>query len=362
MNNGFGPLLVRRKNRASYCGTVILLVSSSTLFGYLAYLEKNESFDVAMYLLCMSVLAMFLGELLRRSCLLAEEVYHKRERYEGNWRKVVYKVFSFQNPYIGDTVMAFFFGLFVFLAYHFYQEIRDVISGEEERYFLLLFQNITIVPIIGYLAGIKVPADVERDEMNERHNKNLADGLAWSYYFGYLKLVLPHLEKHVQRSTQELRENLCPLKLLILLPKNCYCYETLDKCDPRIEPHRNLPVLAVNRAGIQKRQYHHTVYKITITEDDHVDEKKYEGIYYCLLEYATPLMSLYDMSKLKTAVLSEEERLNQVKIFFNKLTEILDEDPECKGKYMLIPLADTCDNLALTIVKSIKNSPVDVFN
>ena len=314
-----------------------------------------------MYLLCMSVLTMFLGELLRRSCLLAEELYHKRERYEGNTKKILAKVFSFQNPYVGDTALVVLIFVFAGMAYHFHNENRENISKEGGRYFLLLFQNIAIVPIIGYLAGIKAPADVEKSEINERYNKNLADGLAWSYYFGYLKLVLPHLEKQIGRSSQEIRENLSPAKLLILLPKNCYCYKTLDECDSRIQSHTNLPSLTVNRAGIQKRQYHHTVYKITIPEDDlPVDEKKYKGEYYCLTEYATPLMSLYDMSKDPSAALSEEERLNQVKIFYNKLKEILDGDPECRGKYELIPLADTHDDLAVTIVKTIRNSSVDM--
>ena len=360
MNNGFGPLPVRRGNKSIICAALILVVAIVALCIYETYVGRNVS--VFIFLSCMSVVAMFFGELLRRTCLLAEEVYHKQDRYEGSWKKVLHRVFLFQNPIVGDSVMYIFVAIIMVIAFHIYNENSLAISADgADRYlWLLLFLNVIVVPTFGYLAGVKSLATVERSEMNEKQNKNLADGLAWSYYFGYLKLILPELEKQIDRSDQLLRENICR-KLLILLPRNCYCYDSLSDSDSRIQPEAKLPTLTTNRAGIQKRQYHNTVYKITIPKDDPSENmKQYEGEYYCLVEYATPLMSLYDMSNDKKAEFSEEDRLEQVKLFFNKLTEILDGDPKCRGKYQLIPLADTCDHLAKVIVEAIKNAPVDV--
>lgn len=360
MNNGFGPLPIRRGNKAIFCATVVTAVSLLALYFHQTYVEQKQNHGVIMFFLCMSIVAMFLGELLRRVCLLVEEVYHKETRYEGNWKNVFRKVLSVKNPYVGlgDTAMYILLLVVCYTAYHTYTENKTAISSDGGKYLgLILFLNIVTVPTFGYLAGIKSPAEVERSDMNEKYKKNLADGLAWSYYFGYLKLVLPHLPTQIDRSNQEFRENIYPIKLLILLPKDCYCYKSLSECDDRIKSLGNLPPLSINRAGVQKRQYHHTVHKITIPKYD-----QYEGEYYCLVEYATPLMSLYDMTKDSNAGFSKEECLEQVKIFVRKLTEILEGDKDCHGKYQLVLLADTSTrkDLATVIVKNIKNSPVDV--
>lgn len=360
MNNGFGPLPIRRGNRAIFCATAVVVVSLSALYFHQTCVEKKENHGVIMFFLCMSIVAMFLGELLRRVCLLVEEIYHRETRYEGSWKNVICEVLSVKNPYVGlgDTAIYLLLGVIGYTAYHTYTENIDAISQDGGKYlWLILFLNVVIVPTFGYLAGIKSPAEVERSDMNEKYKKNLADGLAWGYYFGYLKLVLPHLQTQIDRSNQEFRENIYPLKLLILLPKDCYCYKSLSECDDRIKSLGNLPPLSINRAGVQKRQYHHTVHKITIPKGD-----QYEGEHYCLVEYATPLMSLYDMTKDSNAVFSHEECLEQVKIFVCKLTEILEGDKDCHGKYQLVLLADTSTqkDLAMVILKNIKNSPVDV--
>ena len=61
---------------------------------------------------------------------------------------------------------------------------------------------------------------MEVSQINERENKNVADGLAWSYYFGYLKLVLPKLDEQIGKS-EKYRYDVSRRKLYILLPKNC---------------------------------------------------------------------------------------------------------------------------------------------
>ena len=146
---------------------------------------------------------------------------------------------------------------------------------------------------------------MEVSEINERENKNVADGLAWSYYFGYLKLVLPHLEGQIGKS--DYKYKITKKKLFILLPKNCYTYATIEEADPRITVAGNLPSYDINRGGILKRSYKHTVHKIEISgPDGEVNE------YHVVLEYATPLMSLFDMSEHTECGLSRQERDEQV--------------------------------------------------
>ena len=122
------------------------------------------------------------------------------------------------------------------------------------------------------------------------------------YYFGYLKLVLPHLKEQIAKS--EYKYNITEKKLFILLPKSCYTYDTIVEADPRIKVAGNLKSYDIDRGGILKRSYKHTVHRIEMPRPD--DD------YYVVLEYATPLMSLYDMSREEECGLSRQDRDEQV--------------------------------------------------
>ena len=173
------------------------------------------------------------------------------------------------------------------------------------EYAIFFSLNCFLAPQLLFLVGLRELSSVEVSEINERENKNVADGLAWSYYFGYLKLVLPHLEGQIGKS--DYKYKITKKKLFILLPKNCYTYATIEEADPRITVAENLDSYDINRGGILKRSYKHTVHKIDMLRlDGEVDE------YHVVLEYATPLMSLYDMSQHPEGGLSRQERDEQV--------------------------------------------------
>ena len=147
--------------------------------------------------------------------------------------------------------------------------------------------NCFLAPQLLFLVGLRELSSIEVSQINEKENKNVADDLAWSYYFGYLKLVLPHLEGQIGKS--DYKCNITKNKLFILLPKSCYTYDKIVEADPRIEVAGNLKSYDIDRGGISKRSYKHTVHRIKMPRPD--DD------YYVVLEYATPLMSLYDMSQ-----------------------------------------------------------------
>ncbi|XP_068708910.1 stimulator of interferon genes protein 2-like [Montipora foliosa] len=234
--------------------------------------------------------------LIQRLCLLLEEIRHKETRYHGSWRKVLNCTFAF-----------------------------------------------TYLPLLS----------MEVSQINERENKNVADGLAWSYYFGYLKLVLPVLEDQISKS-EDYRFKITKKKLFILLPKSCYTYETIDKADPRVISDGNLPAYERNRGGILKRVYRHTVHRVEMPlPDGDVEEP-----YYIILEYATPLMTLYDMSRNAEAGLSREQRDEQVVLFIQKLKEILDSCEECKGKYELVPISGELGQIADVLVQKLRDADV----
>ena len=268
--------------------------------------KEKESMDKIYSLIfgtALLILSFAVGELVRRVCLFIEELQHLQTRYEGNLKKVFTSIFKFNY---GRSI--FFVSIVSLLI---------VSSALQENYntfcrpdYAILFSlNCFLVPLLLFLVGFREPSIVEVSQINERENKNVADGLAWSYYYGYLRIVLPKLDEQIHKSSVEFRYKLEMKKLFILLPKNCYTYDTIDEADTRVKYAGNLEPMEFNRCGIRRRSYKHSVYRIEVPRPDksgEVDE------YLVIMEYATPLMSLYDMSMSPEAGLSRQQRHEQV--------------------------------------------------
>ncbi|KFV54071.1 Stimulator of interferon genes protein, partial [Tyto alba] len=182
--------------------------------------------------------------------------------------------------------------------------------------------------------GLHKPSAVEISEMSERSKQNVAHGLAWSYYIGYLKIVLPRVKKSMEEfsranpSVLTYRET---WKLHILIPLNCDVYDDLEKADSNIQYLKDLTETTLARAGTKKRIYKHSLY--TIRDEDN---KVYRVQCGKSMEYATPLQSLHAMSQDECAAFSREDRLEQAKLFYRTLEEILKGSKECVGTYRLI--------------------------
>ncbi|NXB74179.1 STING protein, partial [Donacobius atricapilla] len=170
----------------------------------------------------------------------------------------------------------------------------------------------------------------EMSEMSERSKQNVAHGLAWSYYVGYLKIVLPRVKKCMEefsRANPNLLACRKTWKLHILLPLSCDVHDELEKADSNIQYVTELTETTLARAGTKKRVYKHSLYTIRDEENQ---------LWHCAVEYATPLQSLYAMSQDECAAFSREERLEQAKLFYRTLEEILKGSKECADTYRLI--------------------------
>ena len=304
-NNGFGPFSKPRGRAAVIASVVVVIIFGLILVFSVRERGSKEGIQFLVFSAALLTLSVVIGELVRRMCLVIEEVRHKKERYQGNWKHVFRSTFAFGNgsSIIFVTVVS---ALFVCFALY---EHYEVFSHPD--YAILFAVNCFLVPQLVFLVGVRELSSVEISEINEKENKNVADGLAWSYYFGYLKLVLPRLEDQITKST-EFRYKITKKKLFILLPKTCYTYDSIVKADNRVKCVGSLPEYLTNRAGIQARSYKHSVHRIEMPSPDGRMKE-----YHFILEYATPLMSLYDMSMHADASLTRQERDHQVVYLVN---------------------------------------------
>lgn len=200
------------------------------------------------------------------------------------------------------------------------------------------FYHFAAVALVSSFINVSL-SRAELSNLNETENKHVADGLAWSYYYGYLKLMLPSIDVMVSTAVKDdycignsdLRDKLSSKKIFIVIPKDCYTYESFTDVDSRITFASSMPPQHRTRGGVQERVYKNTVWKIDFSEDDKS---------YVMMEYATPCLSMYDMTKHKEAKFSQEDLEAQVKEFALKLELILESDAQCKGKYEIVLCGD----------------------
>uniref|UniRef100_A0A3B3ZL07 Stimulator of interferon genes protein n=1 Tax=Periophthalmus magnuspinnatus TaxID=409849 RepID=A0A3B3ZL07_9GOBI len=168
---------------------------------------------------------------------------------------------------------------------------------------------------------VQVLSEVELSDICETRQMNVAHGLAWSFYLGYLQLVLPrHSASLWSRGSK---------RLFILIPINANISHKLENEDERVHFYDSLPNSQLDRGGVRGRVYKHSVYR-----------KTFNFAHDCVLEYATPLLTLHSMSQDRSAAFGEPQRREQVLLFYRTLRDILERSLECRNRYTLILLND----------------------
>ncbi|XP_070818816.1 stimulator of interferon genes protein [Chaetodon trifascialis] len=306
----------------------IMFLSPEGLFGWVA----------------MAILILTLGPLLHGICLLAEEMLlHSNTRYGGRG------LLSHVLPACGlggTTLLAAALAcLLLYLAEH--------PLPHKGQCCKLLFLAPVLYALFKSL-GVLSPSEVEVSDICEGRKMNVAHGLAWSFYLGYLRLVLPRLEDSIAafRSSWS-RES---RRLFILIPLNANISHKLENEDSNIYFYDNLPNNEIDRAGVRGRVYKHSVYRVL---DEH--GKGHE----CVVEYATPLLTLYNMSQESSAGFGEPERRQQVLLFYRTLRDILEHSLECRNRYKLILLNDELGDdphfLSKTILRHLRQQEKEEF-
>ncbi|XP_018425688.1 PREDICTED: stimulator of interferon genes protein [Nanorana parkeri] len=255
-------------------------------------------------------------------CEFSEEITHLHSRYNGEYLRAFKASFCMRHVSI--------FILTCTICYIFYDE--DLLP----RFSCVI--NLTLLflcNLLGWLCGLQGPTPATISEITEKRHLNVAHGLAWSYYVGYLKFVLPALKVSVERFNEENNNllkssNTCRLHLLI--PLSCRIYGDLKEIDANIKFVKEIPPLYIDRAGIKGRVFKNNVYRIL--DEDHRP-------YYCIVEYATPLASLYEMSDVASAAFSKDDRIEQAKLFCRTLKDILENSLQCPNVFRLV-IYDDC--------------------
>ncbi|XP_077166846.1 stimulator of interferon genes protein isoform X3 [Paroedura picta] len=299
----------RRGNRAQLASYFLIALSA-----LIVYLTEPDLHHVAQCLI-IHFMALQVGVLVKGICNFTEEVHHVSARYHGEYLRTLKACLDFHRH-----------GLLLLICGAAY----SLLSKESGLPLCLYMSLMCLCQLLTIAFGLQNPSAAEISEISERNNLNVAHGLAWSYYIGYLKIILPRLKDSISifnETNNFLLKCKKTRKLHILIPLNCHVPDNLLTADSRIQFINNLPEVAVDRAGIKRRSYKNSVYGV-------LDEN--QKMHFCVVEYATPLQSLNIMSQDENAALSSQARLEQAKLFCRTLEEILENSKECSGCYQLI--------------------------
>ena len=104
-NNGFGPLTKPRGKTAVITAWFVIVLSGALHVKFAHSSGKKESRDEIHFLpfgSALLILSLVLSEVVRRVCLVTEEIRHKQSRYKGSWKMVFTSTFTFRY---GRTVL-----------------------------------------------------------------------------------------------------------------------------------------------------------------------------------------------------------------------------------------------------------------
>ena len=295
--NGFGPLPQRRGEFAKGFAILSVLVLAITCVMAVFIVQDKAAVKDGMlfsiYQTGRLMLSFIIGKVMQKICQFCEEVRHWHTRYNGNLKKFG-SAFAFSS---GDSIFSFV-TVFLLVLSHVLQLGCTTFSHVDYQFWILCL-NSCWVALLSFAVGCREPSILEVSRVNERENQNVADGLAWGYYFAFLKVVLPKLDEQIGKSVRY-RDKISRKKLYILIPKNGYIFPTIQDADSRVTVAETLK-FTIYRAGTP-RTYTLTVHSIQLASETEPC--------YLVLEYCTTLMTLYEMNT--QAGLSREQRDEQV--------------------------------------------------
>lgn len=159
-----------RGHRSKYVALIFLVASLMIL-----WVAKDPPNHTLKYL-ALHLASHELGLLLKNLCCLAEELCHVQSRYQGSYWKAVRACLGCPIHCMAMILLSSYF--------YFLQNTADI-------YLSWMFGLLVLYKSLSMLLGLQSLTPAEVSAVCEEKKLNVAHGLAWSYYIGYLRLILP---------------------------------------------------------------------------------------------------------------------------------------------------------------------------
>ncbi|KAJ8916821.1 hypothetical protein NQ315_005828 [Exocentrus adspersus] len=246
--------------------------------------EKKISTVIALYVL--GILFSIALQILYRIFLVLEETNHVTSRYEGSYKILLKNAFSFTVNVWIVLVGAVIYAVYYFCTNNISElqiSLRDILYLVPSIYLSILILEVETSPLNDSLW-------IAKD-----NGLDYGSGMAYSFFHGYLKLVLPktgiedkNLKELMEDYEAQHKIQFSVYKLFILIPKSLYCPISLkNESSPSVDESDSLSGKIKTIAGVRNRVYKNAVYKIS--------PGKGKDKIYVSAEYATPLRTFLEV-------------------------------------------------------------------
>ena len=329
----FEPVPEQRKKRARCISVIICTITAILVITFclvnrtvveyhpntkqknstnVCYVKEEKLGFPGLFTTAMGLFGVVLGTLVDRLSLVNEERYHLKQRYGGNWSKMIKACFSgiLWGPVIALlSSTAIIVVVLIFLTNKPWFELN---------YLVIIFSGIGVGPLIMHLLNLNTQSEVHISTVLEEKGMYIANGLAWYYYFNYLKQALPKFKETTHQDIE-----LTSKKLLLLIPHDCYTEDDLSKLDTKVRKSFD--------AG--QDPFRFPVYCLTDSQN--------KEHHYAIQYIKEPLKTLREMSKLEEIkAVKRKTREEEIRLLCRTMREILRDPPdqECRETCTLVPI------------------------
>ncbi|XP_033227920.1 stimulator of interferon genes protein isoform X2 [Belonocnema kinseyi] len=269
-------------------------------------------------------LTVFVGiEAINRFCYFFDELLKIKVEHGGSFIRVLKAAFSFNIPSGVIVIGSLVFCLIIYFntekSFCSFCTVNHtgLLTWKKKDIFAFFFALVFAFFLVD-LANIRECRSQKIENMNRLGGLDYGSAMACSYFYGYLKIILPAdgkenkglLGRIEEFEDNELKNQTFPVKkLFILIPASFYIPPNLKEISNEwLEPiPQKLSYISIDRAGVARRPYKNTAYKI------------HPGGYgsgkapiYVVTEGATPMMTFFEAQQYKHRFSDYDERGKRV--------------------------------------------------
>ncbi|XP_076357013.1 stimulator of interferon genes protein-like isoform X1 [Tachypleus tridentatus] len=285
-----------------------------------------------------------LAECFYRIFLLIEEIWHLKTRHKNSYKLMICFVFNGNKK------------IYLVMVVNMLVSVT-LLMNNSTLYWSVFMENFdsycALLIIMSVVFQFKKPNQVELSQIMEDNKLSIGRRLAFCYYSSYLKIVLNPdfgltFRERIVQYEQQYGTSILVKKLFILVTESGFIHRNLEHYgDENIKRAHQLPDLERDRAGTQNRTYKNTVYEISVNKDKPLR---------CVVEGATPLLSMREMSHAANSGLTEDKLKEEILQFYHELNNLLEADVACSNSYELILYKDSSDGHNEPLSHVVKNS------
>ncbi|XP_051159019.1 stimulator of interferon genes protein homolog [Leptopilina boulardi] len=362
LNNSTEEDLMLKEPERNITFSLIFMIFSIIVSIFSLYkANSTKIFLETIYILIMTTTIFIILEFMNRLSYFFNGLIKINIEYEGNFMKIIKASFSLNNT--SSIVFVFCIVSFLALINNFHNGVASFSFLIEKKSELFIDDKKITYYIIAFFCALCFSYFLinciklnecraqKLEAFYELNGLDYGSSMACSYFFGYLKIILPSDGKQnegligrIEKFEDHHNVSFPVKKLFILVPSSFYTPPDLKESSNNwLEAIPNdikydKDGVTQNRAGVSKRQYQNTFYKIIPGGIGNVKE----NTVHVVTEGASPLLTFFEVQQQSHRYSNTYREFKKEigKSFYRTLKQLLNDNPDCRDLCELVYYED----------------------